>query len=106
MAMSTPTRLRILGLLRVEGAKTVGDTSMKKGDAPGSISYHLWELDTAGLVENARAVDGDKRKTGGKRGMLLLCLSPQLNLLRLVKAEAADLFSRMAAVTYERTHER
>lgn len=105
-AMSNPTRLRILGLLRVEGARTVGDISMKTGDAPGSVSYHLSELEAAGLVERAGAVDGDKRKSWWKaRDAATRPVSP-IEPVSSSQAKAADLFRRMAAVTYERTYER
>ncbi|MCI1936347.1 MAG: winged helix-turn-helix domain-containing protein [Bifidobacteriaceae bacterium] len=105
-AMSSPTRLRILGLLRIEGAKTVGDISARTGDAPGSVSYHLSELEAAGLVEKAGVVDGDKRKSWWKaRDAATRPISPT-EPASPAQAEAADLFRRMAAVTYERTYER
>ena len=61
-ALSNPVRMRILGLLRNGGKRTVGQISAQTGIAPGSASYHLQKLEEAGLV--ARATTG---RAGGRR---------------------------------------
>ena len=40
-ALAHPLRLRILGLLRVEGPQSVGALVQATGAASGSVSYHL-----------------------------------------------------------------
>ena len=44
-ALSNPVRMRILGLLRNGGKRTVGQISAQTGIAPGSASYHLQKLE-------------------------------------------------------------
>ena len=105
-AMANPTRLRILGLLRVQGPQTVGEISTKTGDAPGSISYHLCQLEAVGLVDRQGALDGDRRKSWWKANdSATRPVSPTAPVAPEV-SDAADLFRRMTAVTYERTYER
>lgn len=62
-ALAHPTRLRILGELRVHGPQNVGMLSDLIDEAPGSISYHLSTLAKYGLVEEApeRAANGRER---------------------------------------------
>ena len=101
-AMANPTRLRILGLLRVLGPQTVGQISAKTGDAPGSISYHLSELEAAGLVDKQGALDGDRRKSWWRASdSATRPASSDAD-----SSQAVDLFRRMAAITYERAYER
>jgi DNA-binding transcriptional ArsR family regulator len=56
--------MRILGLLRVQGKSTVTGICSKVGVASGSASYHLAQLEHAGLVEQIDSceADGDGRK--------------------------------------------
>ncbi|MFT8704492.1 ArsR/SmtB family transcription factor [Bifidobacterium aquikefiricola] len=61
-ALASPVRMRILGLLRVQGKATVGEICEKVGIATGSVSYHLAQLEKAGLVERMEDPDGDGRK--------------------------------------------
>jgi len=49
-ALAHPLRLRILGLLRVEGPKSVGMVVEATGAASGSVSYHLATLAKHGFV--------------------------------------------------------
>ncbi|WP_218566107.1 ArsR/SmtB family transcription factor [Vallicoccus soli] len=62
-ALAHPTRLRLLGELRVRGPQTVGMLSEVVDEAPGSVSYHLGQLARHGFVEPApeRARDGRER---------------------------------------------
>lgn len=49
-AMSHPTRLRMLGLLRSEGPATASALAARLGLNSGATSYHLRQLADAGLV--------------------------------------------------------
>ena len=62
-ALSNPVRMRILGLLRNGGKRTVGQISAQTGIAPGSASYHLQKLEEAGLVRRADRGKGDHRQS-------------------------------------------
>lgn len=62
-ALSNPLRMRAYVLLRVEGGKTTGDVADALSCAVGSMSYHLQQLEEAGLVRREPAPDGDGRKT-------------------------------------------
>ncbi|MEI5583375.1 MULTISPECIES: winged helix-turn-helix domain-containing protein [unclassified Agromyces] len=61
-AMAHPMRLRLLGLLRVDGPATVGMLADRTGEAPGSISYHLATLAKHGFVEEAPELARDRRE--------------------------------------------
>lgn len=62
-ALAHPLRLRLLGILRTEGAHSVGQLAGMVGEAPGSVSYHLGTLAEFGFIlpaqENAK--DGRER---------------------------------------------
>lgn len=61
-AVSNPTRMRILGLLRTRGAMTVGEIGSSVGIASGSVSYHMRQLERAGLAAVDDADDHDGRR--------------------------------------------
>ncbi len=50
-ALSHPLRLRLLGLLRLEGASTATRLGERVGESSGATSYHLRELARWGFVE-------------------------------------------------------
>lgn len=62
-ALSSPVRMRILGLLRNGGKRTVGQISAQTGIAPGSASYHLQKLEEVGLVRRVDYDEGDHRQS-------------------------------------------
>ena len=61
-ALAHPTRLRVLGELRVRGPQTVGGLSDLLDEAPGSVSYHLGTLAKHGFVVEAPELARDRRE--------------------------------------------
>ncbi|GAA4964174.1 helix-turn-helix domain-containing protein [Kineococcus glutinatus] len=61
-ALAHPTRLRLLGELRLRGPQSVGRLSELLDEAPGSVSYHVGKLAGAGLVEEAPDLAHDRRE--------------------------------------------
>ncbi|KQX05637.1 MULTISPECIES: winged helix-turn-helix domain-containing protein [unclassified Leifsonia] len=61
-ALAHPLRLRLLGILRVEGPRTVGQLSEVVDEAPGSVSYHLGTLAKFGFVVEAPELARDGRE--------------------------------------------
>jgi DNA-binding transcriptional ArsR family regulator len=61
-ALAHPLRLRILGLLRVEGPQSVGALARATGAASGSVSYHLATLAKHGFVVPAPEFERDGRE--------------------------------------------
>jgi DNA-binding transcriptional ArsR family regulator len=60
-ALAHPTRLRLLGLLRMHGPQTAAQLGVPLGEAPGTVSYHLRALAAVGLIEEAEAQSDDRR---------------------------------------------
>jgi DNA-binding transcriptional ArsR family regulator len=61
-ALANPLRLRLLSILRRDGAHAVGELSELVDAAPGSVSYHLNTLETFGFVEQAPELARDGRE--------------------------------------------
>ncbi|MBM7503984.1 ArsR/SmtB family transcription factor [Agromyces aurantiacus] len=61
-ALAHPVRLRILGLLRMDGPATVGMLAERTGEAAGSVSYHVATLAKHGFVEEAPELARDRRE--------------------------------------------
>lgn len=61
-ALANPARMRLLGLLRLDGPATVGVLAERLGEAPGSVSYHLQTLAKHGFVEEAPELARDRRE--------------------------------------------
>ncbi|MEW9555704.1 winged helix-turn-helix domain-containing protein [Nonomuraea sp. NPDC050783] len=61
-AVSHPLRVRLLGLLRMDGPATASELARKVGESSGSTSYHLRELFKFGFVE-----EDDDRRDGRER---------------------------------------
>lgn len=61
-AMAHPMRLRLLGMLRVDGPATVGMLAERTGEAAGSVSYHVATLARHGFVEPAPELARDRRE--------------------------------------------
>jgi DNA-binding transcriptional ArsR family regulator len=59
--LAHPMRLRILGLLRVEGPSTATRLALELGESSGATSYHLRQLANYGFV-----VPDDQREGRGK----------------------------------------
>lgn len=61
-ALAHPTRLRLLGELRVRGPQSVGMLCEVVDEPAGSVSYHLGKLATHGFVEEAPEHARDRRE--------------------------------------------
>lgn len=61
-ALAHPTRLRLLGELRVRGPQTVGMLSDIVDEAVGSVSYHLSKLAQHGFVAEAPELARNRRE--------------------------------------------
>ncbi|HZD22559.1 MAG TPA: helix-turn-helix domain-containing protein [Acidimicrobiia bacterium] len=59
--LAHPLRLRLLGLLRVEGPSTATELAERTGHNSGATSYHLRQLAEVGLVEEQPDM-GNKRQ--------------------------------------------
>ncbi|WP_232821975.1 helix-turn-helix domain-containing protein [Desertihabitans aurantiacus] len=60
-ALSHPVRLRMLGLLRLDGPATASQLAQRLDLNSGATSYHLRQLAAHGLVEDAADL-GDRRE--------------------------------------------
>ncbi|MFD6666158.1 helix-turn-helix domain-containing protein, partial [Micromonospora chalcea] len=67
-ALAHPTRLRLLGELRLRGPQTVGMLSERTGEAVGSVSYHVGKLAEHGFVTEAPDLARDRRERWGGGG--------------------------------------
>jgi DNA-binding transcriptional ArsR family regulator len=66
-ALAHPLRLRLLGLLRLNGPSTATKLATQVGESSGLTSYHLRNLAAAGLVTDAEPDDlTGIRQTGGR----------------------------------------
>ena len=61
-ALAHPLRLRILGILRVDGPQSVGRLAEATGVASGSVSYHLATLAKHGFVVRVPELESDGRE--------------------------------------------
>ncbi|MET8907947.1 helix-turn-helix domain-containing protein [Micromonospora sp. NPDC004551] len=61
-ALAHPTRIRLLGELRIRGPQTVGMLSDVTGEAVGSVSYHLGKLAEHGFVREAPELARNRRE--------------------------------------------
>jgi DNA-binding transcriptional ArsR family regulator len=52
-ALAHPLRLRLVGLLRIDGPATATGLAHRVGESSGSTSYHLRQLAAAGFIEEA-----------------------------------------------------
>ena len=66
-ALAHPTRLRLLGELRVRGPQTVGMLSDIVDDAVGSVSYHVSKLAEHGFVVEAPELARNRREPTANR---------------------------------------
>lgn len=53
-ALAHPVRLRMLGMLRIDGPATASGLAMRLGLNSGATSYHLRQLATHGFIEEDR----------------------------------------------------
>ena len=64
-ALAHPLRVKLLGLLRLEGPMTASDAGRRVGESSGSASYHLRQLERYGLVEEAEGGTGRSPRRRG-----------------------------------------
>lgn len=104
-AMSSPIRMRILGVLRINGEQTVGQISEQINEAPGVISYHLGQLSKAHLVEKVESPDHDRRKSWWRACQRATQFDTPDNKDK-DSAVSVDMFRRSAALSHELAFER
>ncbi|MGY0491999.1 ArsR/SmtB family transcription factor [Streptomyces sp. WG-D5] len=61
-ALTHPLRIRLLGLLRLDGPATATELAVKAGESSASTSYHLRVLAKYGFVAEAEHRDGRERR--------------------------------------------
>lgn len=61
-ALAHPLRIRMIGLLRTDGAATATTLAKRLGESTGSTSYHLRQLAAYGLIEEDREHQGRGRE--------------------------------------------
>ena len=60
-ALAHPTRLKLVGLLRLQGAMTATQAARELGETPQRCTFHLGQLAKYGLVEEAGGGRGRER---------------------------------------------
>ena len=61
-ALSHPLRMRLLGLLRLEGPSTASRLGDRLGESSGTTSYHLRQLADHGFVVDAEALGNGRER--------------------------------------------
>lgn len=61
-ALAHPLRLRLLGMLRMDGPATATALGERLGEVPALVSYHLRQLGAHGFVEEAPELARDRRE--------------------------------------------
>jgi DNA-binding transcriptional ArsR family regulator len=61
-ALAHPLRLRLLGMLRMEGPSTASQLAQQVGEVPALVSYHLRQLAANGFLEEAPELARDGRE--------------------------------------------
>jgi DNA-binding MarR family transcriptional regulator len=66
-ALTHPIRLRLLGLLRIDGPQTASDLARRTGLNTGSTSYHLRMLAKNGFIEKDQDRSREENCSGNHR---------------------------------------
>ena len=101
-ALAHPVRLRILGILRVEGPATVGALAERTGEAPGSVSHHIQTLAKHGFVEVAPELARDRRERWWRAAHEVTSWQPAEFLGDPERHAASDAMRRAVLDTYHR----
>ena len=101
-ALAHPLRLRILGLLRVEGPKSVGMLVETTGAASGSVSYHLATLAKHGFVVPAPELERDGRERWWRAAHEMTTMRSVEFLDDPERREAAEAMRRTVLESYHR----
>lgn len=101
-ALAHPMRLRILGLLRVDGPQSVGMLVEATGAASGSISYHLSTLAKHGFVVPAPELERDGRERWWRAAHEMTSLHAEEYLGDPERREAAEAMRRAVIDSYHR----
>ncbi len=98
-AVAHPTRMRLLGLLRMHGAATAAMLGPQVGEAPGTVSYHLRTLAAAGFIEPAEG-GGDRRERWWRASHTVTSWDPVGALDDPASAEAVAALQRTVGAVY------
>jgi len=101
-ALAHPLRLKILGLLRVEGPHSVGMLAEATVAASGSISYHLATLAKHGFVVRAPEFERDGRERWWQAAHEMTSWRTEEFLGDPERREASDAMRRAVLDTYHR----
>ena len=101
-ALVHPLRVRLLGLLRLEGPLTASEAGRRVGESSGSCSYHLRQLARFGLVEEAKTGKGREKPW---QATALFTSWPSVAATT-EQAEAAEAFERFIVAGYATRLER
>ena len=97
--LAHPLRLRLLGLLRVEGPSTATHLAKRVGESSGSTSYHLRQLAAAGFIEEVPEL-GTRRQRWWKASHRETSWSPA-TFLGSPTARSADLALRREILRWQ-----
>ena len=101
-ALAHPLRLRILGLLRVEGPQSVGALVQATGAASGSVSYHLGTLAKHGFVVPAPELERDGRERWWRAAHEMTTMHAEDFLDDPERREASEALRRTVLESYHR----
>lgn len=99
-ALAHPLRLKILGLLRVEGPQSVGKLAEATGAASGSVSYHLQTLAKHGFIVPAPELERDGRERWWRAAHEMTSWRTEEFLDDPERREASDAMRRAVLETY------
>ncbi|GGR96407.1 transcriptional regulator [Micromonospora fulviviridis] len=99
-ALAHPTRIRLLGELRIRGPQTVGMLSDVTGEAVGSVSYHLGKLAEHGFVREAPELARNRRERWWRAAHARTSWEPVEALADPERKAASDLLRRVILDRY------
>lgn len=105
-AVAHPLRLRLLGLLRIDGPATATALSETTGDSVPLISYHLNQLAKHGFIEGAPELARDNRERWWKASHEFTSWSSAEFLDTPERIDAAAAFNREIVRVYTESIER